>query len=171
MESRGRRYWYFDTAKQGGGKVRRYVGPVDDAEITRSVESFKDLKADARARRKLVSTLVREAHLPRPEPFVGAVVQTLADAGFFRLRGVLVGTVAFQCYSAILGVRLPNAALQTADADFAQFHSISTAVGDALPPILDVLRLSTRHFVKSRTRAIATYRSNSPTVPAIGSSF
>ncbi len=140
MESRGRRYWYFDTAKEGGGKVRRYVGPVDDAEITRRVESFKDLKADARARRKLVSTLIREAYLPRPEPFVGAVVQTLADAGFFRLRGVLVGTVAFQCYSAILGVRLPNAALQTADADFAQFHSISTAVGDALPPILDVLR-------------------------------
>ncbi|ATU96009.1 hypothetical protein BLM14_29980 (plasmid) [Phyllobacterium zundukense] len=140
MESRGRRYWYFDTAKEGGGKNRRYVGPVDDEEITRRVENFKDLKSDARARRKIVSTLVREAYLPRPEPFVGEIVQTLAIAGFFRLRGVLVGTVAFQCYPAILGMRLPNAALQTADADFAQFHSISAAVGDALPPVLDVLR-------------------------------
>ncbi|TDQ16193.1 hypothetical protein DEV91_13324 [Phyllobacterium brassicacearum] len=140
MESRGRRYWYFDTAKEGGGKNRRYVGPVDDEDITRRVENFKDLKSDARARRKIVSTLVREAYLPRPEALVGEIVQTLATAGFFRLRGVLVGTVAFQCYPALLGVRLPNIALQTADADFAQFHSISVAVGDALPPVLDLLR-------------------------------
>ena len=103
MESRGRRYWYFDTAKEGGGKNRRYVGPVDDEDITRRVENFKDLKSDARARRKIVSTLVREAYLPRPEALVGEIVQTLATAGFFRLRGVLVGTVAFQCYPALLG--------------------------------------------------------------------
>ncbi len=140
MESRGRRYWYFDTAKDGGGKNRRYVGPVDDEDITRRVENFKDLKSDARARRKIVSTLVREAYLPRPEALVGEIVQTLALAGLFRLRGVLVGTVAFQCYPAVLGVRFPSTALQTADADFAQFHSISAAVGDALPRVLNVLR-------------------------------
>lgn len=140
MESRGRRYWYFDMPKDGGGKKRRYVGPVDDAEISQRVERFKDLKADYKARRKIVSTLVREARLPRPAAFAGDVVQVLAEAGFFRLRGVLVGTVAFQAYSAILGVRLPNSAMQTADADFAQFHSISVAVDDALPPIGDVLR-------------------------------
>jgi hypothetical protein len=79
-------------------------------------------------------------YLPRPDPFVGDIVQALADAGFFRFRGVLVGTVAFQCYAAILGVRLSNASMQTADADFAQFHSISVAVKDSIPPILDVLR-------------------------------
>jgi len=67
-------------------------------------------------------------------------VAALERAGFFRLRGVLVGTVAFHVYAAILGVRLPNGVMQTADADFAQFHSISVAVGDALPPVLDVLR-------------------------------
>jgi hypothetical protein len=139
MESRGRRYWYFDTAKENGGKNRRYVGPVDDDEINRRVEHFKDLKADIRTRRKIVSTLVREARLPRPERYTGDIVEALADAGFFRLRGVLIGTVAFQCYSAILGVRLPNTAMQTADADFAQFHSISVEVEDAMPPILDVL--------------------------------
>jgi hypothetical protein len=140
MESRGRRYWYFDTPKESGGKHRRYVGPVDDDEITRRVENFKNLKADTRARRKIVSTLVREAYLPRPEAFAGDIIQALAEAGFFRLRGVLVGTVAFQCYSAILGARLPNTAMHTGDADFAQFHSISVAVDDALPPVLDVLR-------------------------------
>jgi len=68
------------------------------------------------------------------------VVEELAKAGFFRLRGVLVGTVAYQCYSAVIGRRLDAVALQTGNADFAQFHKISVAVGDSLPPILDVLR-------------------------------
>lgn len=139
VTAKDRAYWYFDTAKDGK-KVRRYVGPVDDAEINSRVENFKNLKADYRARRKLVSTLVREAYLPAPPLKVGAVVQAIADAGFFRLRGVLVGTVAFQCYAAGLGVRLPGAILQTGDADFAQFHSISVAVSDSMPNVLGVLQ-------------------------------
>jgi len=141
QQSGGRRYWYFDTAKaDGAGKHRRYVGPVDDPEITRRVEAFKDLKADYRARRKLVSTLTREAYLPRPEPLTGQIVEALAEGGFFRLRGVLVGTVAYQVYGPILGARLPEALQQTGDADFAQFHSISVAVEDEMPPVLDLLR-------------------------------
>jgi hypothetical protein len=141
QQSGGRRYWYFDTAAdEGAGKRRRYVGPVDDPEITRRVEAFKDLKADYRARRKLVSTLVREAYLPRPDPMTGAVVQALAEGGFFRLRGVLVGTVAYQTYGPMLGVRLPEAILQTGDADFAQFHAISAAVNDQIPPVLELLK-------------------------------
>lgn len=140
QEVSGRRYWYFDTAKPEGGKTRRYVGPVDDEEITSRVERFKDLKADHKMRRKLVSTLVREAYLPQPDRLAGDVIQALAEAGFFRLRGVLVGTTAFHAYSALLGVRLNQASMVTADADFAQFHSISVAVEDAIPPVLDVLR-------------------------------
>ena len=140
MESRGRRYWYFDLSTERGAKKRRYVGPVDDPEITARVEAFRDIKADHRERRKIVSTLIREAYLPRPDPLAGDIVRALADAGYFRLRGVLVGTTAFQCYAALLGVRLPNAVLQTGDADFAQFHSISVAVEDSLPDMLEVLR-------------------------------
>lgn len=139
VEVKGKKFWYFDASSRGS-KSRRYVGPVEDSEITSRVERFKDLKADIRSRRKLVSTLVREAHLPKPDPMTGDIVQALADAGLFRLRGVLVGTVAFQTYSAFLGVRLPEAAMQTGDAAFAQFHSISAAVNDTLPPMLDVLR-------------------------------
>jgi hypothetical protein len=141
VDVKGKKYWYFDTPKADGpGQQRRYVGPVDDAEITNRVEHFKDLKADIRSRRKLVSTLVREAYLPRPTPITGSVVAALAEAGFFRLRGVLIGTVAFQCYSAHLGVRLQNSMMQTGDADVAQFLPISVAVDDSLPPITDVLR-------------------------------
>jgi hypothetical protein len=69
----------------------------------------------------------------------GDIVEVLAAAGMFRLRGVLVGTVAFQCYAGLLGVRLGGSAIQTGDADFAQFHGISISVDDTLPPILDIL--------------------------------
>ena len=136
---KGRSYWYFDRPEDGKVK-RRYVGPQDDPEITKRVQSFREIKDDLRARRKLVSTLTREAGLPSPERFTGDVVRAMADAGLFRLRGVLVGTVAFQCYPGILGIRVPSTALQTGDADFAQFHSISAAVEDSLPPMLDVLK-------------------------------
>ncbi|MGO3926808.1 GSU2403 family nucleotidyltransferase fold protein [Rhodopseudomonas pseudopalustris] len=135
-----RQYWYFDSPKpEGGAQRRRYVGPVDDPEITKRVEAFKDLKADLKARRRLVATLTREAYLPRPLLISGRVVEELARAGLFRLRGVLVGTVAYQCYPGVLGRRLDATAMQTGDADFAQFQEISVAIGDSLPPILEVL--------------------------------
>ncbi len=141
VEVKGKKYWYFDRPKpEGGSQDRRYVGPVDDAEITKRVEAFKDLKADLKGRRRLVSTLTREAYLPRALQIAGQVVDELAKAGFFRMRGVLVGTVAYQCYSAVLGTRLDATAMQTGDADFAQFHEISVAIKDSMPPILDVLR-------------------------------
>ena len=156
QESRGRRYWYFDTAS-GAAKKRLYVGPVDDPEITKRVDDFKHLKADVRARRKLVSTLVREAYLPRPEQKSGEVVQALAEAGFFRLRGVLVGTVAYQCYPALLGCRLPDATMQTADADFAQFHAISSEVEDSVEPLLDKLQTIDQTFRPVPHRADGRY--------------
>lgn len=135
---KGRNYWYYDPPAQSGGK-RLYVGPEADPEITSRVQAFREIKSDHRARRKLVSTLVREAGLTAPDPLTGDVVAALARAGFFRLRGVLVGTVAFQSFEGLLGVRLPAASIQTGDADFAQFHSISAAVGDEMPSMLSTL--------------------------------
>ena len=75
-----------------------------------------------------------------PDHMSGDVVEALAAGGLFRLRGVLIGTVAFQTYAGILGVRLPMAALLTGDADLAQDYAISHEVEDSLPPILDLLQ-------------------------------
>jgi hypothetical protein len=136
-----KKYWYFDTPKpEGGAQSRRYVGPADDTEITKRVEAFKNIKANLKGRQRLVATLTRQAHLSRPLLKVGQVTDELAKAGLFRLRGVLVGTAAYQCYPAVLGRRLEASAMQTGDADFAQFHDVSVAIGDSLPPIMDVLR-------------------------------
>lgn len=135
---KGRDYWYFEETQPK--KSRKYVGPADDPDIAKRVDTFQHIKDDLRSRRKLVSTLTREAGLVAPERFTGAIVEALGHAGIFRLRGVLVGTVAFQTYGGLLGVKLPGASLQTGDADFAQHYSISAEVQDSLPPIIEILR-------------------------------
>ena len=135
-----RSYWYFDQPNGEGGQRRRYVGPAADPEISARVETFKGEKDDYQNRRKMVAALTREAGLIAPDRFTGQVIEVLANAGLFRLRGVLVGTVAFQCYSALLGIRLPAAAILTGDADMAQDYAISAEVADSLPPIVDLLQ-------------------------------
>jgi len=140
VPSRGRDYYYFDEPTAEGKDKRLYVGPKDDPEIAARVEGFREIKDSMKACRKLVSTLVREAGLPRPDPFTGQITAALANAGLFRLRAVLIGSVAFQCYSGVLGVRLPAASMLTADTDIAQDFAISAEVEDSIPPILDLLQ-------------------------------
>ena len=64
----------------------------------------------------------------------------------FRLRGVLVGTLAYQVYPAMLGIKLPRTTLQTADVDVAQFKGISIAVEDQTPPVLEILKKVDKTF-------------------------
>ncbi|HSK40588.1 MAG TPA: GSU2403 family nucleotidyltransferase fold protein, partial [Arenibaculum sp.] len=135
---KGRTYWYFQ-GYEDGKHYTRYAGPADNPEVATRVERFRSLKADFTERRRMVAAL-KAAGLPSPDAFTGDLVETLWKAGLFRLRGILVGTLAFQCYAGLLGVRLPAAHLRTGDVDIAQFHSVSISVEDSLPPILDVLR-------------------------------
>jgi hypothetical protein len=133
-----RLYWYYQRIE--GGKLREeYVGPVHDTSITDRVKRFSSLKSDFRERQEMVRAL-RAAGLPVPDSISGEVIEAMWKAGFFRLRGVLVGTLAYQCYAGLLGVRLGGASLMTQDADFAQFWGISQNIGDSMPPMLDVLR-------------------------------
>ncbi|MBY3489906.1 nucleotidyltransferase family protein [Rhizobium laguerreae] len=137
---KGRKYWYFDIPDGHGGTKRRYVGSADDPDIAQRVADHKRDKDDLRARRRLVNTLTREGGMTAPDAMSGDIVEALADGGLFRLRGVLIGTVAFQCYSGLLGVRLPMAAILTGDADIAQDYAISREVEDSLPPIVELLQ-------------------------------
>jgi len=135
---KGRRYWYFQTGT-GEARTQRYVG-LETPELTERIARHREVRDDQRERRALASTLVRSFNLPRPIPEIGNIIAALAKAGVFRLRGVLVGTLAFQTYPAMLGVRLPAAPLQTGDVDIAQFKNVSVAVEDKTPPVLDVLK-------------------------------
>jgi hypothetical protein len=135
---KGRRYWYFQQSSSAG-RGQKYVGP-ETPELLTQISQHKQVREDERERRALVSTLVRSFSLPRPIPEIGNILAALAKAGVFRLRGVLVGTVAYQTYSAMLGARLPASVLQTGDVDIAQFKNVSVAVADRTPPIFDVLK-------------------------------
>lgn len=158
-EVRGRRYWYFQTgsAKE---RIQKYVGS-ETPELLEQIAHHKSERDDERERQSLVSTLVRSFQLPRPIPEIGQVLEVLAQAGIFRLRGVLVGTVAYQAYSAMLGEKLPLAILQTGDIDIAQFKNVSIAVEDSTQPILEVLRKADSTFRAvphvSDGRRVATY--------------
>lgn len=133
-----RRYWYFQSGT-GASRTQRYVGP-ETPELLDRITHHRELRDDIRERRALVSTLVRSFGHTRPIPEIGKIIAALATAGVFRLRSVLVGTVAFQTYQAMLGVRLPASPVQTGDVDIAQFKTVSVAVEDSTPPVLDVLK-------------------------------
>jgi hypothetical protein len=141
---RGRRYWYFQGTS-GNGRGQKYVGP-ETPELLEEIARHKSARAYQRDRRGLVAMLTRAGNLPRPLPVIGDLVAALADAGVFRLRGVLVGIVAYQTYPAVLGCRLPVTALQTNDVDVAQFGDVSAAVGDLTRPMADILREVNQSF-------------------------
>jgi len=140
----GRKYWYFQSTTQGE-RTQRYVGP-ETPELLKQIVHHQEARDDERERRSLVSTLVRSFGMPQPISEIGAIVEALAKAGVFRLRGVLIGTVAYQTYSAMLGSKLPISVLQTGDVDIAQFKNVSVAVDDQTPPVLDVLKEADKTF-------------------------
>lgn len=141
---KGRRYWYFQSPSSEG-RTQKYVGP-ETSELLEQIAHHKDARDDERERRALVSTLVRSHGLPRPIPQIANIVAALARAGVFRLRAVLVGTVAYQTYSVMLGVKLPVSIQQTGDIDIAQFGNVSVAVEDRTPPALDILKEADKTF-------------------------
>ncbi len=140
----GKRYWYFQLGT-AEGRVQRYAGP-ETPELLERIAEHKRLRDDERERRSLVSTLIRSFGLPSPIPEIGEIIAALAKAGVFRLRSVLIGTVAYQTYSASLGLRLPGSLQQTNDVDIAQFTSVSVTIGDQTPPMLEVLRSVDKTF-------------------------
>ena len=136
--SKDREYWHFQW--RDGHHVRnKYVGPVNDRSITDRVQRFSDLKAGFKRRQTLVRAL-EAAGLPTPEPLSGRIVEAFWKAGFFRLRGILIGTLAFQTYAGLLGVELGRRPLMTQDADFAQFWGISENIGESIEPPLTILQ-------------------------------
>ncbi len=135
---KNRYYWYFQN-RVGDEVQELYVGPVTDNNVTDKVERFNEIKADFVERREIVKALL-SAGLPQTDIVAGRVIEALAEGGFFRMRGVLIGTTAYQCYAGILGVKLGLTTVRTQDADFAQYLSIAWEIDDSTPPILELLK-------------------------------
>lgn len=159
-ERKGRFYWYVRSRQVGGERRERYLGP-ESSELLEIIGRATSVKSAAEGRRVLVRAL-RASGLHAPDGRTGAVLGTLAQAGVFRLRAAVVGTVAFQTYGALLGFVMPAQAVRTGDLDIAQDYGISMALDDALDrPFLDVLRMADPAFTpvpKLDAGKSATYR-------------
>ncbi|TCS13559.1 GSU2403 family nucleotidyltransferase fold protein [Caulobacter sp. BK020] len=137
---KGRLYWYVQMPT-GGAHSRRqiYAGPDSEA-LRERIARHGEHRADVDDRRRLVAAIVASG-APRPDRTSAQIIQALAEAGVFRLRALLIGTVAFQTYAAHLGVRLPVSSLATLDLDIAQDFGIASNLDETLDrPILDILR-------------------------------
>ncbi len=112
---KGGTYWYFQYTDVSG-KVRQvYVGPE-----SKRVQALMDAHAAGGAA-QAVEALARSAVALGNAPVLARhfkVVQRLADYGFFRAGGVLIGTHAFLAFGNMLGVRWQDG-LRTQDVDFA----------------------------------------------------
>jgi hypothetical protein len=139
---KGRRYWYYQygAADATGRQPRKYVGP-DNEGTAKLVARHAAIKSSYRLRRTHVGVL-RKYGVPSPVDETGKILRGLAAAGVFRLRTSVVGTVAYQTYSGILGVKLPAVGMQTADLDSAQSRAISVAIAkdEQTPAFLDILQ-------------------------------
>lgn len=136
---KGKEYWYYSGYDPLSGlKTRKYVGPASDTAIVSRVEQFDRVKIALKTRLEAVRML-RAAGFPSPDGITGALVEKIAKAGFFRLRGVLVGTVAFQTYPGLIAAR-PERHLQTGDIDLAQDYGISIALAESIEPILGEIK-------------------------------
>ncbi len=145
---KGRDYWYFQQGARdaSGSQPRKYVG-ADTPDVRKRIEEHKQAKDDYRERRHLIATL-RRAGFQSPPDQTGAILAALGAAGVFRLRACLIGTVAYQVYGPMLGVRLPHAILQTGDIDIAQFTTVSTAISkdERMPSLLEALQKAEPSF-------------------------
>jgi hypothetical protein len=115
---KGRNYWYF-SYRDLDARVRQiYIGPASeqlDAQITQAQQrKAQDKQQDT------TDTLVRSAAtlgcavgLPKHV----RAIRRLADYGFFKAGGVLVGTHAFVAMGNMLGVRWASGE-STTDVDF-----------------------------------------------------
>lgn len=138
-ETGGKSFWYV-TVRAPGGKHRQYfIGPDDKATRER-IERWKAAREDARAFRAQSSekaAALRAARLPALDMTTGKVLRALAQAGAFRLGGVLVGTHAFRLYDCELGMRVSSDANAiTGDIDVASFERLSLSVEDHADPEL-----------------------------------
>lgn len=129
---KGHQYWYYQYSEPAGVRRQLFVGPDNDA-----VRALMAKAAQPGAATSL-GPLARSASvlgcaeiLPRHYK----VLRRLAEYGFFKAGGVLVGTHAFVAYGNMLGIRWAAAdAARTLDIDFAHAgKSISLALAANYP--------------------------------------
>lgn len=112
---KGRDYWYFGYRDIGQKARMVYIGP-DNERVRALVERFAAARQD-----KPLATPARMAVAAGCAPAAPKhfrIIRRLAEYGFFRAGGILIGTHAFVAMGNLLGVRWRDGAA-TLDVDFA----------------------------------------------------
>jgi hypothetical protein len=128
---KGRTYWYYQCTQPSGALTQHYVGP-DSPAVRRLIDGAKQPGALA-----ALEPLIHVANVlgcARVIPKHERVLRRLAEYGFFRAGGLLIGTHAFLAYGNMLGVAWQRPDL-THDLDFA--HA-GRALSLGLPSTLEV---------------------------------
>ncbi|MGZ3438424.1 MAG: GSU2403 family nucleotidyltransferase fold protein [Polyangia bacterium] len=115
LTRKGRAYWYF-AYRDLDSKVRMvYVGP-DDQRVQALVERFDVTRGTRPLAPQAQAALALGCAAATPKHF--RIIKRLAEYGFFRAGGILIGTHAFLALGNVLGVRWTEGA-STLDTDFA----------------------------------------------------
>ncbi|MBM3524266.1 MAG: hypothetical protein FJX57_15030 [Alphaproteobacteria bacterium] len=124
----GRAYWY-QQRWAGARRIQTYLG-AETPEMLARIEAAKQgapaRRADLERRREICRAL-RHAMPAAVDRITGRVLQSLAEAGVFSAGAVVVGSVAFAIYPALLGRRFSAAIARTGDLDIA---AVEIASGD-----------------------------------------
>ncbi|PLY02108.1 MAG: hypothetical protein C0623_04440, partial [Desulfuromonas sp.] len=123
-------YYYFQYSEPGGERKQVYIGKKSPA-ILKLVELHKQNQEHATADRKEIERLcaqIRAGGAVVTTSGQARVLRALADAGVFRMGGVLVGTNAFAAMGNMLGYRWEKAGIQTADVDIVPERNLDIAL-------------------------------------------
>lgn len=125
----GKTYLYFQRSF-GAFREQRYLGaatPELRERVARWVASRRQVAPDRERRARLVAMLIAGGAVAT-DAASGRVLGYLAEAGVFRLGGVLVGTHAFQLLGTVLGVSWPAGTLRTEDIDIGWDRDLQVVV-------------------------------------------
>ena len=123
---KGRTYWYYQTPDLTGKQMQIFLGLASD-ELSQLIELHRQGDESQLHLRQLTRQAIA-AGCPSIVSAHAKIIERLADAGFFRAGGILVGTHVYMAYQNYLGVRWQSAA-QTVDLDFAHAgRNVSVAI-------------------------------------------
>lgn len=123
---KSREYWYYQTPDLTGRQMQIFLGSASD-ELTKLIELHRSGDQTKLHLQQLTRQAIA-AGCPSIVPAHAKIIERLADAGFFRAGGILVGTHVYMAYQNYLGVRWLSAA-QTVNLDFAHAgRNISVAI-------------------------------------------
>ncbi len=129
LQRKGKTYWYFAYRDTDQKTRMAYVGP-DDARVNALVTRFAEIRQDKPLAPAARSAMALGCAPVAPKHF--RIIKRLAEYGFFRAGGILIGTHAFLALGNMLGLRWMDGAA-TLDVDFAHAgRNISVALPASL---------------------------------------